>query len=149
MRRLLWLVPVALMLVVGCTADRNAAQPAPTTQRTPAVQQAAATSIDSAMAFARRGGCSNPSLFMDEPRAFVFLSVDCMDSAWSRGGEHTSFNSFTDDEGVNGWVRLVRSSGNAGVVLGQHWAVDIPDELPDLDVLVSLLIERLGGKRIS
>ena len=85
---------------------------------------------------------------------FVAEAKDCLDRVWtvkhdpSLGDAHVSFRVFGNNEGRDAWLQVAGTLGDHGVIKGDRWAVEIPDELPHLDAMAKLIAAGLDGERV-
>ena len=109
----------------------------------------------SASELADRAGCVRA---VDTPDLPVFIAAgqDCLDPAWTVKSEtpdsvpdaHVSFYVFNNNDGRDAWIHMAGTLGDHGVVRGDRWAVEIPDDLPHLDQVASTVATLLKGVRV-
>lgn len=150
-------IAIAGLLTIGATVvvfaiagnDKHpAASPTPTVAAYPGEPVAA-------KALAEKAGCARPTDMADRP-LFIAEGTECLDSAWtvkskypdSFPDNHVSFYVFGNNDGRDAWLHTAQTLGDRGVVRGDRWAVEIPDDLPHLDAVASLITERLSGERV-
>lgn len=101
-----------------------------------------------AVDLAKRGGCalSTPP---DEKALFVQDEADCLDQDLSTDANNTSFMVFGNNQGRDSWLQVAQTFGDVGVIKGDRWVVEIPDDLPNLEAAADEIQAKLGGSRVS
>jgi hypothetical protein len=138
-----WAGLLAAPLLLAAACSDSSAEPGPTPSPD------AAVSIEySAAELAERAGCTRAVDTPDRP-LFMQQAVDCLDPAWTTGADHVAFYVFGNNEGRDAWLHLAQTFGDVGVIKGDRWAVEIPDNLPGLDPVATTIRAKLDGERVS
>jgi hypothetical protein len=104
---------------------------------------------------AAKARCTRP-VVLPEPPLLVAQAVDCHGSGWTVKSKYpddfpddsVSFMTFNNNEGRDAWLQVAATLGDHGVIKGDRFVVEIPDQLPDLEPLALRLAEWLSGERV-
>lgn len=98
---------------------------------------------------AEKAGCNATGPGDGDKPLFIQDIAVCTDPTWSTDADHVAFYVFGNNDGRDGWLRLAQTFGDVGVIKGDRWAVEVPDELPNLPAVVAAIQAKIGGDRFA